>query len=364
VTAGRRPRIDYTDHLVGLVAAAEAAATRLAGADPDRRAQVAAASRREQAVLSARLDGSPLEDATAAEVDAREAAGEPLVTAEPAPVERPAQGGWARVLKLDAMGTQEVAAAEYANLLATYDAEPELADGFFEEPLEVLRSLHGHVCAGLVAPEVIGRSRTTAQAVHDGAQGRVIYNAPDPAVLPGLLGDLARWVGRGTARVPTVLLAAVIHERVLEWQPFEAGNGRVARAAARVVLRARGLDPHGVAVAERHFAADPLGYYREVAATIRRRGDLRPWLERHAEAVLAGLMEAAGVATPSGSVAAPARALEVVAGLGRGESLTLSEYAARAGVSLDAAHQDLRALALAGTMRLEPGTSGLRFRRS
>jgi hypothetical protein len=362
--AAGRPRIGYTDHLVGLVAAAEAAASRLAGADPDRRAEVAAASRREQALLSARLDGSPLEDATAAEVDARESAGDALVGTTAPPPEAAARGSWARTLKLDAMGTQEVAAVEYANLLRCHDAEAELAGRFFDEPLEVLRSLHGHICAGLVDPEAIGRFRTTVQAVHDGAQGAVIYNAPDPAGLPGLVEALGHWLGRGSARVPAVVLSAVVHERILEWQPFEAGNGRVARAAARVVLRARGLDPHGVAVPERHLAAQSLTYYREVAATIRRRGDLRPWLERCTEAVLGGLVDAAAAAHPSGAVAAPARALEVMADLVGGESLSLSEYAGRAGVSLDVAHQDLRALALAGSVRMEPGTSGLRYRRT
>ena len=62
--------ITYSHHLVALTARAQAANARLAGADPDRRAARVAVARPRAAALSVWLDGSPLEESTAADVDA------------------------------------------------------------------------------------------------------------------------------------------------------------------------------------------------------------------------------------------------------------------------------------------------------
>jgi Fic family protein len=347
----------YTDHLVGLVAAAEAAAARLALAPEDRVGALGTAARREIARLSVRLDASPLDDATADRVDAK---GPPPAVTLPAATGGGAGSGWARALKLEGLATQDVAAREYANLLDAYDAEPSLAADLFDAPLATLQRLHGLVTQGLVAPEAVGRPRTTDQAVHDGAQGWVVYHPPPPEALPALLDGLAGWLGHGSATMPAVVVAGIVQGRLLEWHPFEAANGRVARAASRLVLRARGVDPQGLAVVERRLAADPAGYYAEIAATIRRRGDLAPWLERYAEAVLAGLRAAARAAGVAPAAAAPDRAVAVLAGLSAG-GLTLGAYARQAGVSRETAAADLRALEACGLVALVPGSRGLRY---
>jgi hypothetical protein len=358
--------VTYSDHLVGLLCRAEAAAARIAGADPDRRASVAAQSRLRSARLSAKLDASPLTDETAAAVDARLLAGEPPVADlpdVPVPDPSPSQGGWARALKLDGLETQDVAAIEYANLLTAFDAEPRLAGEVFAHPAMVLTELHGLLCRGLVDPTLIGRPRRTEQAIHDGAQGRVVYHAPPPEQVPGLVDLLTGWLGEHSATLPALVVAGIVHERILEWQPFEAANGRVARAAARIVLRARGTDPHGVAVVEEHLHVDALGYYAEVAATIRRRGDLGPWMERWTEAAAAALEVAADRADPRPPPSAPARATAVAEGLPVGSSITLIEYAERIGSRREVALADLRALERCGLIAPVPRTRGLRWRR-
>ncbi len=371
--AGMGIRIHYSDHLVALVGEAAAAVARLRFADPRRLADLAALSRRAAARLSARLDASPLDDATADAIDAGEWTG-----AAPSPPSTAAVAGWAAALRLDRMDTQDVAAVEYANLLACHDAEAQLAPTFFERPLAAIGTLHGLICQGLVDPAVIGRPRRTAQAVHDGGQGTVVYNAPDPEAVPGLLSDLAAWLAApaqpdsarlragahpGSAGLPAVVVAAVVHERLLEWQPFEAGNGRVARAAARLVLRARGVDPHGVAVLERPLAENPAAYYGEVAATQRRRGDLGLWVERHTEALVDALEAAADAVAPEPAAAPPATAREAVASLPAGRAVTVTDYAARIGATRETAWAQLRALVAVGALRREPGTRGMRYRR-
>jgi hypothetical protein len=351
-----RPRLAYGDHLVALVAASEAAGVRLAHAEAGARDALAAGARRESALLSAQLDGSPLTEATAAAVDASPPPAAPLLRRG-----RPA-AGWAAALKIKGMATQEVAAVEYANLLACFDAEAALADEIFSDPLETLAALHGHICHGLVDPDVVGRPRLTAQAVHDGAQGSVLYRAPDPGVIPALLDGLASWLRGPSAALATLVVAGVLHERILEWQPYEAANGRLARAAARVALRARGMDPDGCAVSELWFVADPTAYYGEVAATMHRRGELGPWLERWGEALVDGLERAVETLAPGSCGAPSARALDTAATLAAGATITIAEYAALVDVAHDHALRDLHALVRAGRLRRDPGSRGLRFR--
>ena len=355
-------RIGYTSYLVALIAEASTAAGRLLDIDPDRAADIAQASRHASARLSARLDGSPLDDETVAAVDeGRWVAPEELVAVEKV-------GGWAGALRLEGMATSEVAAVEYANLLRAHAQEARLATELFDRPLEVLAEVHGMLCSGLVDPEIVGRSRATAQAIHDGAQGRVVFNPPDPELLPGLLADLEAWLRgdgqEGSAAYPAPVAAAILHELLLQWQPYEAANGRLARAAYRLVLRARGMDPNGLAVPERTWAQDPGGYYSEVAATIRRRGDLGPWVERCTEALVSALDEAESVAHPDAPPVEPSsRARAAVQQLAPGEVLTVVDYAARHAVSRETAWRDLRTLAASGAVIREPRSLGRRYRK-
>lgn len=356
-------RIDWTEHLVALVGQSEAAAARLALVPAARRAAAVPAARAESARLSARLDASPLTAETAAEVHARQAAGLAPVEDLAAPRETVTTGGWAQVLRLDGMETQQVAAVEYANLLACFDAETQVAETFLERPLEGLARLHAELCRGLVDPDVLGRPRRTVQAVHDGSQGSVLYRAAPPAAVAGLLDELAQQITRRSSGLPSLALAGAVHERLLDLQPFEAGNGRLARSASRVVLRARGLDPDGLAVAERGLAADPTGYHAEVAAT-RRRGDLSLWLERYGEALVTALDDAAEALAPRPRPTLPARARAVADPLAPGDALTLREYAERAGTTVATARGDLALLARAGLLVLVPRSRGLRYRRT
>lgn len=357
-------RVAYSDHLVTLVAETAAASARVATAPAAAVEALCADARREAARLSARLDGSPLTDETADAVDAGTWDGAPEI------FDASWTTGWAAALRLDGMATQDVGAIEYANVLACDDAAAPMVELFVDDPLEALAAMHRILCRGLVDPDVAGRARRTVQAVHDGAQGRVIFNTPDPETIPGLLEGLRTWLaaasgvrGGGGAAMPGVIVAAVVHERLLQWQPFEAANGRLARMAGRTVLRARGIDPAGVGVTERALAADPGGYYTEVAATIRRRDDLTEWAERHTEAVLAGLAAAADAVNPLSPPALSPRAAGVVDELAPGTTVTVAEYARRTGTTAARALADLRALTAAGAFVRQPRTRGMRFLR-
>ncbi len=319
-------------------------------------AEAMAEAQRESARLSVRLDASPLEDATADAVDR----GEAPVTAVPA---QRNGGGWATALRLDGMPTQDIAAVEYRGVLAAQAAETALAGGFFADPLGTLSTLQRHIAAGLLDDDLLGALRRTSRAVHDGAQGRAIFHAPAPDRLPELLAGLNAWVREAPGRHAPLEIAGVVHASVLHLRPFEAGNGRVARAASRIALRATGGDPWGVAVPERRYVRDPLRYVTEVAATIRRRTDLRPWNERTGEAVIDSLEALARDlgATPP---AADARGLHTCAELAPGDAVTVPELAAAMGLGRAEALREANLLCWRGVLARDHGTHGLRYRRT
>ena len=368
-------RYQPSDHLLELTERAALAAGRLATAPAHALEAHRDAAVREQARLSARLDGSPLSTDTARRVDreglaavleadgVRVAAGDDR-TAGAQEEAAARESGWARALRLDRLPDQSVAAREYANLLACAEAETEVADSFFDRPLQALTRLHAVICDGLVAPDDVARLRRTDRAIHDGAQGQMLWAAPDPEAVGGLLDGLLDWLGGSSAARPTLIVAAVVHERILQWQPFEAANGRLARSAARVVRRARGLDPLGVAVPEALWHATTMAYHREVAATIRRRDDLSRWLERCAHAEAVALERAAEAVT--GNVAAPvelpSQLLAYLAQLPPRAAVTPRDYAAQAGVSRERARADLAAARRAGVVVDDADVAGMRYR--
>ena len=359
------PAVRFEPHLADLLARAAVADHRIGRADAGARSTLAQAARRERARATVRLDASPLMDATADAVDAGEGPRRPQAPADAvAPPHRAGRtdaGGWARALQLQGMPTEEVAALEYSNALAGDALAEDLAEVVFSRPREVLTVLHAEVCRGLVEPEVVGRLRRTSQAVHDGAQGLMVYSAPEPEAVPDGFDALLAWLREGSAMLPALLAAGTAELRMLELCPFEAANGRTARLLARVVSVARGFDRHGLGVPERAALADPLAYYREVAASIRRRGDVTGWVERHAEAVVLTLEEAAAALDPLPAPPVSATAVAAPAATDVRDGDTLVDLARRTGVSLGEARVLVDSLLASGAVEQMPGSHGLRL---
>lgn len=342
-----------TPHLVGLVAEAEQLAAMLEATMPG---AAHAALWSAAALATLRLDGSTIPDApTQAQVRAALAAPTSSGTgADP--------GGWHRTMRsamdVEDAGDEVIWAREFQGVVEAMSAD-DLAARLLRAPVDALAELHRRLTLGLVAPEHAGRPRTTDQAVHDASVGRILYFATDPADVAGELHRLAGWLATGAAREHAIIVSGIVHLELLRIHPFEAANGRLARAAARLVLRARGLDPHGMAVAEIPLVADAIGTYEEVARTTRRR-DVTIWLERWGEAVTAGLRHAAhalGVLTAD----VPDRA-RTFAAERPGAAFTIMDYRGDAGVGPEQARADLAELLDAGLVTRVIGSRGLRFR--
>lgn len=135
-------------------------------------------------------------------------------------------------------------------------------------PLRVFARLHAVVGAGQVPDDQLGRPRDAEAAER--------------------LSGLARLLLTPTG-APALVTAAVVHAELRAVAPFASRNGLVARAAERLVLVARGVDPTSLTVPEAgHLALRPeyesnlVGYAEGGGAGV------HAWLLYAAEAYTAG----------------------------------------------------------------------------
>ncbi|MFZ0324759.1 MAG: oxidoreductase [Actinomycetes bacterium] len=105
-----------------------------------------------------------------------------------------------------------------------------LGETWQSAPMQALARAHTLVAHDVVDADELGRPR------------------PDPEVSTRLaqLADVLAAPTEGAA----VVVAAVVHAELLVLRPFGWGNGLVARAAQRLVLIERGVDPDALSVPE------------------------------------------------------------------------------------------------------------------
>lgn len=115
-----------------------------------------------------------------------------------------------------------------------------LRETFGRAPLQVLARLHVLAAADLAPAQELGRRREDGEQADDGP-------APAPLEVSVRLDGLVRVLGM-TSNAPAIVTAAVLHAELLALRPFGSANGVVARAAARLLLVSRGLDPKALTV--------------------------------------------------------------------------------------------------------------------
>lgn len=301
------------------------------------------------AVATLRLDGSPIEETVRLPEGS-----------DPGPgtTTGPARGGWLQTLRSGAVGLDEVPdevlmALEHRGARAALDAD-HLAVTLRSDLPAALAALHRITSEGLLHPDVAGRLRRSDQSVHDASVGRVLFFPVDPDRIPERSAHLAAWVADTDAH--PLVVSGVLQHQLLDVHPFEAANGRLARTAARLVLRGAGLDPEAVAQPEAALLADPIGYLDEVPRA-RRLGSPATFVARWAEAVAAGL-RAALPPLPVEDV--PRATREFLATCP--PTFTLGDHREAAG-GRDGDAGLVRALD-AGLAQRVLGTGGLRFRRA
>jgi len=113
-----------------------------------------------------------------------------------------------------------------------------------KSPIQAIARLHAVAAAGSVPDDALGRPDG------DGAS-RLVALAQNLTV---------------PTRAPGLAVAALVHAEIATCGAFSSHAGVVARAAERIVLVERGVDPPSVTVPEAGHAAVPSGYRSALAA--------------------------------------------------------------------------------------------------
>jgi hypothetical protein len=140
-------------------------------------------------------------------------------------------------------------------------------------PRQVLARLHVLAAHGVVPPDDLGRLTSGADRI-----------------------DALATLVAGNVPTPPLLLAAIVHAELLVLRPFAGPAGVVARAAARLTLIGRGLDPRGLLAAEvGHHEREPEYVGASGAYATGTPDGVRSWLRHYAAAVTVGAEQIAAI---------------------------------------------------------------------
>lgn len=135
-------------------------------------------------------------------------------------------------------------------------------------PLQAIARIHSVLAAGLIDVDQVGRPVNVEGASR--------------------LSLLSRLVQQPT-KAPGLVVAALVHAEIASAGAFVSLNGVVARAAERVVMVAKGVDPASVTVPEAGHAAEPDGYRAALDAYARGDGaGVNQWLMYASQAFVRG----------------------------------------------------------------------------
>ena len=115
-------------------------------------------------------------------------------------------------------------------------------------PAQAFARLASLAAAGMVDTDRVGRPRSDLLADDPMHLGSL----PAPGEVAARLDTLVRLLVAPT-EAPALVVASVVHGELLALRPFAWGSGLVARASFRLIIAARGLDPHLLTVPESGF---------------------------------------------------------------------------------------------------------------
>ena len=123
----------------------------------------------------------------------------------------------------------------------------------------VILDLHFDACS-FQRDQSPGRWRTGPVGV-TGSDGRLVYQAPDAADVPGLMAEVVGWMQGGDLDVHAVVRAAMAHLHVVSVHPFHDGNGRISRIVQSLVLAREGLMSPEFGSIEEYLGGHTANYY-------------------------------------------------------------------------------------------------------
>ncbi|MEO7296661.1 MAG: Fic family protein [Candidatus Limnocylindria bacterium] len=163
-------------------------------------------------------------------------------------------------------GSTNVSAREAREIIGTRDAltlADELAASGVGPDEAVIRELHRRVLwnqSPLLTP---GEYRRGENRVVD-ADGTPIFRTPPSGDVPELMRTYAVWLATATKRHPAPVVAALAHLEFVAIHPFNDGNGRTARAIARLILVRHGYALGGLVSLDAQLDLDRSAYFSAI----------------------------------------------------------------------------------------------------
>ena len=99
--------------------------------------------------------------------------------------------------------------------------------------IEELKKYHGIMTKYVV--DISGEFRNSDEEVFDD-QGRCIFIAPPPYLVPSLMDDLFNWMQDEKDNTHPLILSCIFHYEFVFIHPFSDGNGRTARLWQTAIL--------------------------------------------------------------------------------------------------------------------------------
>jgi Fic family protein len=149
---------------------------------------------------------------------------------------------------------------------------------------DTLKHIHSLTVHRMLPDDVIGEYRRTQVVVKNSQTGEITFRPPPAVELPFLIDAFLRWLNStGPDDMHAVLKAGIVHYELVRIHPFLDGNGRVARAAATLVLFKEGYDIKRFFSLEEYYDREPLQYYEALQSVAKLEGNLTNWLEYFTE---------------------------------------------------------------------------------
>ena len=161
--------------------------------------------------------------------------------------------GFQRKEALEVIGTREAIA--FADSVAT-DPKIKLDE-------RVLRHIHSLVIDDIDPMLTPGQYRKGPNAVGD-AQGNVIFTTPPSGDVPDLMRAFGLWLRQDFDDEPAPIAAALAHLELVAIHPFYDGNGRTARAFARLILLRGGYALDGLVSLDAYLDHDRRSYFQAI----------------------------------------------------------------------------------------------------
>jgi len=155
----------------------------------------------------------------------------------------------------EVIGTRQ--ALELVDRLAAEGIKPDEA---------VIREIHRRVLWNQSPLLLPGRYRQGGNRVEDDS-GNLIFETPPSGDVPAVMRDLARWLATGDNR-PAPVVAALAHLELVAIHPFNDGNGRTARALARMILVEAGYAFGGMVSLDAQLDLDRTKYFAAIRSAI------------------------------------------------------------------------------------------------